>query len=237
MQIPLIKISMEVLREWKSSKLGIETGLRNRILIHQTCQEWSNPGAIQRQLRTMYMIPDNPLYCISPRISSPFCSWLHEAPFGAAGFLLAKKKKKKTPKNKNRSNFVMLNLLMRTQCWALGRHTSSNVVELVLTRNVNDWNRPLRRVPKMNLFDIYLICCSVAEILYPSQWPRWCYEKRWSHWIHVKGLHEKAGITVLHWGWNFIFNLIIILHQHHKSFFQTTIWWVFLFKTPPKTET
>ena len=49
----------------------------------------------------MYMIPDNPLYCISPRISSPFCSWLHEAPFGAAGFLLAKKKKKKkTPKQK-----------------------------------------------------------------------------------------------------------------------------------------
>ena len=110
--LPLIKISMEVLREWKSSKLGIETGLRNRILIHQTCQEWSNPGAIQRQLRTMYMIPDNPLYCISPRISSPFCSWLHEAPFGAAGFLLAKKKKKKeTPESKNRSNFVMLNLL------------------------------------------------------------------------------------------------------------------------------
>ena len=42
---------------------------------------------------------------------------------------------------------------MRTRCRALGRHTSANVVKLVLTRNVNDWNRPLRRVPKMNLFD------------------------------------------------------------------------------------
>lgn len=70
-------------------QLSIEMGLRNRILIRQTCQEWSNPVAIQRQLQTIYMIPDNPLYCIS-RISSPFCSLLHEAPFGAAGFPLQK---------------------------------------------------------------------------------------------------------------------------------------------------
>lgn len=100
MQIPLIKISMEVFREWKSSKLGIETRLRNRILIHQTCQEWSNPVAIQRQLQTAYMIPDNPLYCIS-RISSPFCSWL----CGRLHLGL------QVSHLQNGSNFVMLDLL------------------------------------------------------------------------------------------------------------------------------
>lgn len=70
MQIPLMKVSMGVFRAWKSSKLGNEMGLRNGILIHPTCQEWSNPAARQRQPRTIHKILDNPLYCIS-RISSP----------------------------------------------------------------------------------------------------------------------------------------------------------------------
>lgn len=138
MQIPLIKISMEVFREWKSSKLGIEMGLRNRILIHPTCQEWSNPGAIQRQLQTIYMIPDNPLYCIS-RISSPFCSSLHEAPLGAPGFPFAKKKK--TREQLCHAKFAACEL------------SPEHLADITSSRNVNDWNKPLRRVPKMNLFD------------------------------------------------------------------------------------
>lgn len=142
MQIPLIKISMGVFRQWKSSKLGIEMELRNRILIHQTCQEWSNPVVIQRQLQTIYMILDNPLYCIS-RISSPCCSWLPvRLHLGLQVSHLW-----------NGSNFVMLNLLRVNLVLSIWQSSS---------RNVNDWKKPFEW-SSWNEFTWY--CCAVAEIL------------------------------------------------------------------------
>lgn len=191
MQIPLIKISMEVFREWKSSKLGIEMGLRNRILIHQTCQEWSNPVAIQKQLQTIYMILDNPLYCIS-RISSLFCSLLHEAPFGAPGFPLQKKGQLCHAK------------------FAACELSPEHLADTIGSRNVNDWNKPLRSVPKMNLFDTVV------------QLPKF-FTLHSSHSGAVrKGDHTESRERLvrksrrhcsLSWGWNSIFNLIIIFAQ------------------------
>lgn len=135
MQIPLIKISMEVFKEWKSSKLGIEMGLRNRILIHQTCQEWSNPVAIQRQLQAIYMIPDNPFYCIS-RISSPFCSFTAWGSIWGSRFPICKKQEQLC-----HAKFAACEL------------SAGRLADTTSSRNVNDWNKLLRRVPKMNVFD------------------------------------------------------------------------------------
>lgn len=170
MQIPLIKLSIEVFREWKSSKLGIEMGLRNRILIHQTCQEWSNPAAIQRQPPTIHMILDNPLYCIS-RISSPFCSLLSEAPFGAPGFLFAKWEQLCHAK------------------FAACELSAELLADTTSSRNVNDWNKPLRRVLKMNLFD------TVVQLL-KFFTPRSCHTGATEDRItlnHEKDLYKKAG--------------------------------------------
>lgn len=170
MQIPLMKISMEVFREWKSSKLGIEMGLRNRILIHRTCQEWSNPVAIQRQRRTIYLIPDNPSYCIS-RISSPFCSLLHEAPFRAPGFPL------RTRGQLCHAKFAACEL------------SPEHLADITGSRNVNDWNKPLRSVPKMNLFDTV----QLLKFFTPHSGHSGGCEKRWSYWITWKACTEKAG--------------------------------------------
>lgn len=80
------------------------------------------------------MILDNPLYCIS-RSSSPFCSLLNEAPFGAPGFSFAK--------------WEQLCHAKFAACELRAEH----LADTTSSRNVNDWNKPSRKVLRMNLFD------------------------------------------------------------------------------------
>lgn len=171
MQIPLIKISMEVFREWKSSKLGIEMGLRNRILIHQTCQEWSNPVAIQRQLQTIYMILDNPLYSIS-RISSPFCWVTVWGSFGAPGFPLAKWEQLCHAK---------------FAAWELSaEHLADAPAPGMLTIGINLWGEFLKWIYLILLFS----CWSSLPLTVAALVPR-----KGDLLKHVEGLPVKVGST------------------------------------------
>lgn len=91
------------------------------------------------------------------------------------------------------------------------------------SRNVNDWNKPLRSVPKMNLFDTVV------------QLPKFFTLHSGHSGAVRKGDHTASRERLvwksrrhcsLSWGWNSIFNLIIILHKYHRSLFQNITQWL-----------